>query len=165
MEPQIKNILAVVANETLEKLAFLFAFPDDDRVKDGPAPALTGRVDFRGFFSGALIMRISHSTVPEIAVNMLGLDDDFEVSDHEQQDAFKELLNVICGNLLPAIAGDQVEFNIGPPVILAEDHAEIELKADKPQCVVRMMLEDGFCDIYFFSEGRLAKELFLKESA
>ena len=50
MKQQIKNILAVVTNETLEKLAFLFAFSDDERVHDGPAPAMTGRVDFNGYF-------------------------------------------------------------------------------------------------------------------
>ena len=59
MEQQIKSILAGVTNETLEKLAFLFAFPDDERNSDGPPPAITGRVDFNGFFSGSLAMRMS----------------------------------------------------------------------------------------------------------
>ena len=165
MEQQIRKIMTVVANETLEKLAFLFAFPDDDRVNDGPAPAMTGRVDFNGHFSGELIMRISHSAVTELAVNMLGLDDDCEIAASEQQDAFMEMLNVICGNLLPAIAGDKVEFNIGPPVVLSEDEAEIELNKKKPLCVVRLMLEDGFCDLYFHPDGQLPDEIVFKESA
>jgi CheY-specific phosphatase CheX len=164
MEQQIKNILTVVANETLEKLAFLFAFPDDERRNDGPPPAVTGRVDFNGFFSGSLIMRVSNSVVPEIAVNMLGLDDDSEISVDAQHDAFKEIINVICGNLLPAIAGNQVEFSIRPPVILAEGRTPIELKADNRMCVVRLMLEDGFGDIYFFADDRHLEELILKEN-
>ena len=56
MGQQIRHILAVVANETLEKLAFIFAFADDERVNDGPALAMTGRVDFNGYFSGALMI-------------------------------------------------------------------------------------------------------------
>ncbi len=165
MEQRIKNILAVVVNETLEKLAFLFAFPDDERVNDGPTPAVTGRVDFSGFFSGSLIMRISNAAIPELATNMLGLDDDSKISEDEQQDAFKEMLNVICGNALPAIAGDQVEFNIGPPVIFSENDAQIELNQEKPLCVVRLMLEDGFCDVYFYTKDRLSEKIILKESA
>lgn len=165
MQQQIKNILSVVTNETLEKLAFLFAFPDDDRVNDGPAPAVTGRVDFNGYFCGSLMMRISQAAVMELATNMLGLDDDAMVSDGQQQDAFKEMLNVICGNLLPAVAGDQVEFKIGPPEILAEDDARIELTNKKPRCVERLMLEDGFCDVYFFADEQLGEDVILKASA
>jgi len=165
MDQQIRNIMAVVANETLEKLAFIFAFSDDERVNDGPAPAVTGRVDFNGHFSGALMMRISQGAVTELAANMLGLDDDSEISGGEQQDAFKEMLNVICGNLLPAIAGDQMEFSIGSPAILSEDEARVELDRKDPLSVARLMLEDGFCDLYFFPDGRLPEEIKLKESA
>lgn len=165
MEQQIRHILTVVANETLEKLAFIFAFADDERSNDGPAPAMTGRVDFNGYFSGVLMMRISQGVVTELAVNMLGLDDDSEISDAEQQDAFKEMLNVICGNLLPAIAGDQMEFYIGPPMVLAEDDARIELNQKDPLCVARLMLEDGFCDLYFFPDGPLPEETQVEASA
>ena len=159
MEQQIRHILTVVANETLEKLAFMFAFADDERGNDGPPPAVTGRVDFNGYFSGALMMRISQGAVTELATNMLGLDDDCEISDAEQQDAFKEMLNVICGNLLPAMAGDQIEFNIGPPAVLSEEDARMALSQADPLCVARLMLEDGFCDLYFYADGRLPEDI------
>ena len=165
MTQQIRHILTVVANETLEKLAFIFAFADDERSNDGPGPAMTGRVDFNGYFSGVLMMRISQGAVTELAANLLGLGDDCEISDVEQQDAFKEMLNVICGNLLPAIAGDRREFNIGPPAVLAEDEARQELKKENPLCVARLMLEDGFCDLYFYPDGRLPEELKVEASS
>ena len=152
MKQQIKNILAVITSETLEKLAFLFAFQDDERSKDGPAPAMTGRVEFNGYCSGTLLMRMSQGSAAELATNMLGLDDDSVVSDEEQQDAFKEMLNVICGNLLPAMVDDREEFNIGPPVVLTEGDAATALNGEKPLCVARSMLEDGFCDVYLFAD-------------
>ena len=110
MTQQLKNILTGVTNDTLERLAFLFAFPDDERSQDGPEPAVTGRVEFSGLFCGSLIVRVSTSVIPELASNMLGLEDDAKISGEAQRDAFKELTNVICGNLLPAIAGDQVQM-------------------------------------------------------
>lgn len=164
MEQQIKHILTVVANETLEKLAFIFAFADDERVNGGPSPAVTGRVDFNGYFSGSLMLRISQGAVGELAANMLGLDDDCEISDAEQQDAFKEMLNVICGNLLPAIAGDQMEFHIGPPAVMTEDEARTELNQQEPLSVARLMLEDGFCDLYFYADSRLPEDIKLAAS-
>ena len=165
MERQIRHILTGVANETLGKLAFIFAFADVERVNDGPSPAVAGRVDFNGYFSGYLMMRISQGAVGELAANMLGLDDDCEISDAEQQDAFKEMLNVICGNLLPAIAGDQMEFLIGSPMVLSEDDARMELSQKDPLCVARLMLEDGFCDLYFYPDGPLPEEIQVEASA
>jgi CheY-specific phosphatase CheX len=164
MEPKIKSILARVTSETLEKLAFLFTFPDDERDNDGPGPAIAGRVDFDGCFPGSLVMRVSVSGLQELAVNMLGLDDDAEISLEEQQDAFKEMLNVICGNALPAIAGNQVEFNIGPPGIIPEGDVPTEVKGAGPVCIARMMLEEGFCDLYLFVEGPFPEGLLETES-
>ena len=155
MTQPLKNILTGITNDTLERLAFLFAFPDEDRSQDGPEPAVTGRVEFSGLFCGSLVVRVSTSIIPELAANMLGLEDDAEISVEAQQDAFKELTNVICGNLLPAIAGDQVEFTIGAPETLAASDARNLLSRDTPACVVRLTLEDGYCDVYFFTAGEL----------
>ena len=100
-------------------------------------------------------MRISTSVLPELAGNMLGMDDDAEISETEQQDALKEILNVICGNALPAIAGDQVEFSIDAPEVLSPEDAAKLNQQNKPACVVRLMLEDGFCDLYFIAAESL----------
>ena len=155
MEKQLKSIVAAAANDTLEKLAFLFASPDDERFDDAPEPTAAGRVDFDGYFSGSLLMLISTTVVPELACNMLGIDDDGEISGADQDDAMKEILNVICGNVLPAIAGDQVEFNIGAPEIISQLSADTIKKQNKPTCVVRLMLEEGFCDLFLFIEGAI----------
>jgi CheY-specific phosphatase CheX len=160
MEQQLKSILTAVTNDTLEKLAFLFAFADEERDIDSPDPAVVGRVDFNGHFKGFLMMRISESVVPELASNMLGLDDDAQISETQQQDALQELLNVICGNALPAIAGDQVEFSIAAPEILSlMDAAHLNQKYT-PACIVRMMLEEGSCDLYFYIEGEVPELTF-----
>ena len=63
-------------------------------------------------------MMVSTSIVPELASNMLGLDmADGPASPGQQEDALKELMNVICGNLLPEIAGCEAIFNVGAPEI------------------------------------------------
>jgi CheY-specific phosphatase CheX len=164
MTQQLKHILTGVANDTLERLAFMFAFPDDDRRQDGPEPAVTGCVEFSGLFCGSLVVRVPTCVMPEMAANMLGLEDDAEISGEAQRDALKELTNVICGNLLPAVAGDQVEFNIGAPETLSPLDARKLLSRDIPACVVRLMLEDGYCDVYLFTEGELPESAIKLES-
>ena len=154
MEQKIKDIISSVTNETIEKLAFLFAFPDDERKTDVPSPAITGRVVFGGYFPGSMVIRLSTSILPELSANMLGLDED-EIAFQDQQDAFKEMINVICGNTLPAIAGDEVEFNIGAPEILSENDALIEVGKENPTCLTKLMLNDGFCDVYFIIDSQL----------
>jgi CheY-specific phosphatase CheX len=155
MTRQINNILSAVTNDTLERLAFLFAFPDDSREHDGPEPAVTGKVEFSGLFSGSLVVRLSSSIIPELASNMLGAEDDDEISPEAQRDAFKELTNVICGNVLPAIAGDQGEFSIGAPQTLSVPDAGELTGSGDPAGVVRLMVEDGYCDVYLFTEEKL----------
>ena len=153
MEQQLKSIIAATANDTLEKLAFLFAFTDDEWSDDQPESMVTGRVAFNGHFSGFLMIQLSTEVIPELACNMLGLDDEDEISDAEQQDALKEILNVICGNVLPAISGDQVEFNIDAPEILTLPDAVQVRTIHKPASAVRLNLEEGVCDLFFFVDG------------
>lgn len=160
MEQQLKSILMAVANDTLEKLAFLFAFADEGRDHDSPDPAVVGRVKFDGYFDGFLMMRISECVIPELTSNMLGLDDGAQISQAQQQDALKELLNIICGNALPAIAGDDVEFNIATPELLPPMKSAHLGQIDNAACIARLMLEDGSCDLYLFIEGELPELTF-----
>jgi len=155
MTRQINHILSTVTNDTLERLAFLFAFPDDSRSREDPGPTVTGSVEFSGFFSGWLVVRVSSSIIPELAGNMLGMADDDEITLEAQQDAFKELANVICGNVLPAIAGDQVEFSIGAPKTLSAQDARELLGRDRPAGEVRLMVDDGYCDVFLFARENL----------
>ena len=121
MKAQINKTIMSTAVETMEKLAFLFSFPDDERMNAFPGPAIAAKVGFHGLFSGSLALRMSSSVLPELAVNMLGLDDEEETNLELHLDAFKELLNVICGNLLPALAGPEAEFSIEAPQIIGDD--------------------------------------------
>ena len=66
-------------------------------------------------------MAVTQQTAQELTENMLGLDEgEAEISSDDQADALKETINVICGNLLPAIAGKDAVFDIQPPEILAD---------------------------------------------
>jgi CheY-specific phosphatase CheX len=143
MNDAIQRALYRVTESVLEQLAFIFSFPEEDRPPlEGPG-IIGVRVAFAGPFSGALELRVSRDIGPELAGNMLGVEAG-ETSPEQRDDAIKELINVICGNLLPAIAGKRAVFNVDPPVIV--DAAEPE-PGDPPLAEARLSLEEGECDI------------------
>ena len=148
----MNNILHHVAEETLENLAFLFSFGEKEDFLGQGSPLVALRVLFTGEFSGELVMRISQGVLPEMAANMLGLDEE-DVSEADQLDAASETLNVICGNLLPAIAGKQAVFNITSPEILADGVSYAEENSPRLKASATLPLENGCCDLHLLSDG------------
>ena len=155
MRAKLEKIMYEVATDTLEKLAFLFAFRGDESGLPSD-PVVTGKVSFTGPFSGDLFMTISIEVLQELTSNMLGLDDDEDTAAIHQSDALKETMNVICGNLLPAIVGDALIFDIGVPEILFGDQetgkgegifnglnpaARVNLAFDEGQCILLLLID------------------------
>ena len=54
---------------------------------------------------------------PELAANVLGLDEDDEKVEEKARDALKELLNVSCGNILTELAGTEPVFDLSVPIV------------------------------------------------
>jgi hypothetical protein len=135
--------------DTLEKLAFLFAFPDEERQAPGEGGCLAARVRFSGPFDGQLAILMALGALPELAANMLGIEGE-EATPEAQQDALREALNVICGNLLPAWAGAESLFNIQPPEILDDRGLAALLERPGRRAVARLALDGGWCDLLLF---------------
>lgn len=115
MSNPLDVLLRDVARETFEQLAFILS-PEDDAPAE-PGDERTVCVTFRGPFSGALTITLSAPLLPTLAANMLGMED-AEITPNDHEDAFRELANVICGNLLPRIAGARPVFEVGAPCCL-----------------------------------------------
>jgi len=163
MRAKLEETMAQVTIDTLEKLAFMFAYPggeDDDPPRDS---MVSGSVSFAGPFSGTLVMMISVEVLQELAGNMLGLDDDEETTQDHRSDALTETMNIICGNLLPAIAGDDVVFNIGVPKVLPADQ-EIKEGAGipdelEPSARVNLDFDEGQCVFFLFIGKEIIRDV------
>jgi len=123
LREHLRQTIVEVTESTCETLAFVFAMPPPD---DGPDPEsehhrdlLRVRVGFDGPFTGSLALTMPRAMLPTLAANMLGRDEDATCS-AERADAARELCNVICGNLLPAVAGDEPVFAVGAPRVVEE---------------------------------------------
>ena len=152
MNAAISGILTDVVADTLEKLAFLFAAP-----LEGPAPEdtqelATVRVRFSGPLCGGMQLSLSQPVLAELAANMLGADDASALTTDEQHDALRELINVICGNLLPLIGGHSAEFNIQTPFIPAGG-AEASGEFGPVAAASNLAVESGICLVALQLEG------------
>lgn len=108
-----------VVEETFASLAFMFPVEMDSPVDYDPETIRQAVVGFSGPFRGALLLSASPELLEPLATNMLGLEDGVSPTQEQTQDAFKELLNVICGNLLPMIASPREVFDVCEPRVLA----------------------------------------------
>jgi chemotaxis protein CheY-P-specific phosphatase CheC len=159
MNKQNSEILSRVAVDTLEQLAFLFSFPDDEQVKTDVDSAVAAHVSFSGPFSGALVITVSPQVLIELTANMLGVDCEEGTTSDQKDDALKEMINVICGNLLPAIAGKKAVFDIDVPKIISE-YEEIKEATERydglpPTSMVILDIDGEQCGLYLFGDVQI----------
>lgn len=156
MHEALTQRLADETIETLEKLAFLFASHDEDRQED-IEDSVSAVIDYKGPYKGRLIMVMDRECLPELAGNMLGLDDPDEVEANEHLEAYKEAINIVCGNVLPALAGRNEVFDLGSPQIIdgaAELKTELApVESEDDPVVARLEMDEGLCDLFLFVSG------------
>lgn len=107
--------LQSAATSTFEELTFLLPSAELDEAQAAAAAVASVVVPFGGDRAGALGMRVYGPLLPQLAANMLGSGEPPTLA--MQCDALGELANVICGNVLPAVAGSQAVFRLSPPQV------------------------------------------------
>lgn len=140
---------------TFEELALLF--PETELSPEQAAAPLdvAVSVDFRGPLRGRLVVRASQSILPAIAANMLGAEESQQLP--LQRDALGEIGNVICGHVLPLVAGADKIFDLAAPVI-HEVGAPARRDRDLPSATVQVGVEDGRAEAMLFLFAAAAAE-------
>ena len=86
-----------------------------------------------------------------LAANMLGED---EVSAQEHRDdALGEIGNVICGNILPRIAGTREVFDLRPPYVTLHSETRSADKTGRPTATAQVGLDDGRADLALYVDS------------
>ena len=146
MSSSLQTQLYLAAVLTFEELTFLCPTElNGDECPDYSAAHVVS-VRFRGRTRGRLELAVSRNLLPGIAMNMLGTDG--PPPEQVQRDAVGELANVICGNLLPAVAGITTVLDLAAPETV-EPIAGRE-SAQPPTAETRFALEDGWASVKLF---------------
>ena len=151
---------------TFEGLAFMFAAPRADNEDGGEADEspveAVAEVPFHGIFDGRLVLAARGRVLDEILGNMLGADvgrapeEPGGAGTWSRIDAWGEVANVICGNVLLGIAGSHT-FRLDPPRPLpaAPEWAATHGAGNAPAAEAHVVLETGFADAYLYIAGEV----------
>ena len=129
--------------ETLETMAFIMAMPAEEDL-EAPCATVQVSMSFEGPVNGTIAIMGGNELVELIAANFLGLEPEDKDVHEKKIDAFKELLNTICGILLPKFATvDSDVFNITIPESIEYDEI-----ADWDNFVAQEHIAILDCDYY-----------------
>ena len=141
--PEVKDILVKVFLEVAEQMAFLFGEEADEDALCGLARDIrVVKMCFKGPFSGTLTLVATSDLCHILAENMLGVDADDERAVSKALDAVKELLNVTCGRVLTAVAGEVPVFDLTVPEVLPVLPAEVYALKECGDFAVCLLEED-----------------------
>jgi len=138
--------IQLVAADTLEKLALMYLVEEDEASGAGGRPDRVVSVDFTGPFDGRLVVAADDGFLGELAANMLGLPDAADTVAEQREDALKEFVNVLCGNLLSTVAGPGPIFSIGAPAV----DPLLDTGTAAPVGTSRLRADAGVVEVAFF---------------
>lgn len=108
--------LTTIFSEVLADLAFMF----DEDADVGAAAAsawLETTISYHGPCQGTLRLRCSRDFCALLAANLLGVEPDDQDAGAQAEDAVKEFMNIVCGQLVTALHGAESAFNLTIPEI------------------------------------------------
>ncbi len=106
--------LTAIFSEVLANLAFMFT--DDDQADLAPGDVwLETTIRYEGACRGRLCFRCTRDFTRQLAANLLGIDADHEEAAQKAEDAVKEFMNIVCGQLVTTLYGAGPVFNLSIP--------------------------------------------------
>ena len=147
MESDLKKALHQSAVRIFEEICFMFEAPEMEEDASNQKAAVAISVDFNGAIKGRLVIEVSEGLFSSIAVNMLGEE---TPSAAQCRDAACEVANVICGNVLPAIAGSKLVFGVDAPQV--QETPVVRTAA--PSAQTRIILDQGWASLMLYLRGQ-----------
>jgi CheY-specific phosphatase CheX len=118
MQAEESKTLKKICFDIFEQLAFMFGDElEKDDVQCPEDDFIQARMKFSGHKNGAIEIIIPARFAPSLAYNILGVDESGHLESEIAEDALKELLNTLCGRMLPSLFTDRETFDLYPPEV------------------------------------------------
>lgn len=117
MQDQETSKLTTILSEVLANLAFVCA---DDQGVDPPAGErwLATTIRYKGPVAGSLRLICTRGFAVQVAAILLGIDPSDDLARQESDDAVKEFMNILCGQLVTAVHGTEDVYNLTIPEVV-----------------------------------------------
>lgn len=150
MNHSVEKILYQKAALIFEELGFLIPQSDicENYQTDNPCAVVT----FRGPFVGCLLVSVTGEILATLSANMLAREE--PAGKQMEEDALRELANVICGNALPAIYGSKEVFHPDAPSIYEDLQSVPNLS--EYSCIAQVVIsfECGQANIFLYTQSK-----------
>lgn len=116
MQNNTQELVSSTFLTVVEQLTFMFGEPTDKAELDLDGCALTqASMSFEGDLVGSLAVAVPNEIMADIAANILGLEPEEIEPTTMMPDALAEMLNVVCGHVIMALAGNDANFKLHAP--------------------------------------------------
>ncbi len=157
MKEKCRKSLMEAAVQTFEDLGMMLLNEELTKEQREAKSEASVMITFDGPFTGRLEVTVYGAVTKKLVSNISGSEE--ISSDILSLDALGEIANVICGNVLPRIAGSKEIFHLTSPQSLdtvskSQTGAGLDLLAD-----AKLGLEDGRAEINLFVDQTADKIL------
>jgi len=137
---EVKDLLREITVSVLQSAAFLLV---DEEIMDISGIIETNFrgacIQFSGFQNGRVFLLMTEDTTDAAARNMLGLDEDHQINEKQRDDVLMEILNMITGNLLTTMFGENVIFKLSIPEIINNE----DIPEPLPETTVFLSIDEA----------------------
>ncbi|HPG37942.1 MAG TPA: chemotaxis protein CheX [bacterium] len=146
---ELKEQLMQISLRTFEEFAFLMPIPAEDAPPADDLETTITCVSYSGHSKGILYISVTNPMLPVLAQNILA--EENTPTEQQQLDALREIANVICGNVLPSLAGGDKIYRLKAPEIV--DKIDESYKTDS-WCLIdnKLTFDEGIAEIFWFCE-------------
>jgi CheY-specific phosphatase CheX len=143
MQNNVQDQVCSTFMEVVEKLTFMFGevVTKDDVASPGTEFTLAS-MSFSGDLVGILSVAVPTEVTADIAANILGLEPEDIESEEMRNDALAEMLNVVCGHVIMAMAGKGANFRLETPLTCPVDEMTYKAMMESDD-FVGMMLDES----------------------
>lgn len=145
MPSRSDDAILEAATRVFETAAFLNLYPNDAE-EELPAPDCAASMTFYGAARGRVTLRVNQEILVSVVENLLGESCEGEEAEGRKGDALKELLNMLCGNILTEYFGTEPIFDLSPPELVDNTTSKVS-----PQHVHSLVLnvENTLAEVLF----------------
>ncbi|MFH1420197.1 MAG: chemotaxis protein CheX [Planctomycetota bacterium] len=116
MQEQKTATLTTIFSEVLANLAFMFT--EDEQAEPSPGDLwFETTISYTGPHAGTLRLHCPAPFAKLLAANLLGVELNEDDGFDEAEDAVKEFMNIVCGQLVTAMHGCDDVFNLTIPEV------------------------------------------------
>ena len=137
----LNDALLAGAKEVFEIMVFMDIEESSEPDRQVEADALLGSITFRGNLEGCLAICCSAPCAKTIAVNMLGMEPDEEISQADINDAIGEVTNMVMGSVKSRLQDNLGNIDVSIPSVVSGRRLENSLGDGAGKVLIKFNIE------------------------